>query len=65
MTTFIVWVCLVTLFISFLKTLSTIIDMNRSELYEWLLDNECPFEWNVDEQSSDLKQVVLIFEEND
>ena len=39
--------------------------MNRSKLYEWLLDNECPFEWNVDEQSSDLKQVVLIFEEND
>ena len=39
--------------------------MNRSKLYEWLLDNECPFEWNVDEQSSDIKQVVLIFEEND
>ncbi len=39
--------------------------MNRSKLYEWLLDNECPFEWNVDEQSSDLEQVVLIFKEND
>jgi hypothetical protein len=26
--------------------------MNRSKLYEWLLDNECPFEWDVDEDSS-------------
>ena len=22
--------------------------MNRSKLYEWLLDNDCPFEWEVD-----------------
>ena len=23
--------------------------INRSKLYEWLLDNDCPFDWNVDE----------------
>ena len=23
--------------------------MNRSKLYEWLLDNDCPWEWDVDE----------------
>ena len=21
--------------------------MNQSKLYEWLLDNDCPFEWEV------------------
>ncbi len=26
--------------------------MNRSKLYEWLLDNDCPFEWQTDESSS-------------
>ena len=35
--------------------------MNRSKLYEWLLDNECPFEWDVDENSSTVKTVTLIF----
>jgi hypothetical protein len=35
--------------------------MNRSKLYEWLLDNECPFEWDVDENSSTIKTVTLIF----
>ena len=35
--------------------------MNRSKLYEWLLDNECPFEWDVDEDSSTIKTVTLIF----
>ena len=39
--------------------------MDRSKLYEWLLEKECPFEWDVDEQSSDLKKVALIFSEND
>ena len=24
--------------------------MNRSKLYEWLLDNDCPFEWEVAEE---------------
>ena len=23
--------------------------MNRSKLYEWLLDNDCPWEWEVDD----------------
>ncbi len=22
--------------------------MNRSKLYEWLLDNDCPWDWDVD-----------------
>ena len=26
-----------------------------------LLDNECPFEWDVDEDSSTIKTVTLIF----
>ena len=39
--------------------------MNRSKLYEWLLDNECPFEWDVDEDSSTIKSVTLIFSEED
>ena len=39
--------------------------MNRSKLYEWLLDNECPWDWDVDEKSSDLKTVKLIFSEED
>ena len=24
--------------------------MNRSKLYEWLLDNDCPFEWEGAEE---------------
>ena len=23
--------------------------MNRSKLFEWLLENKCPFEWEVDD----------------
>ena len=39
--------------------------MNRSKLYEWLLDNDCPFEWDVDEKSSNNETVKLIFSEKD
>jgi len=37
--------------------------MDRSKLYEWLLDNKCPFDWDVDEKSSTDKTVNLIFSE--
>ena len=39
--------------------------MNRSKLYEWLLDNDCPFEWNMDESSSyidDVDACPIVFE---
>ena len=39
--------------------------MDRSKLYEWLLDNKCPFDWDVDEKSSTDKTVNLIFSEED
>ena len=39
--------------------------MNRSKLYEWLLEKECPFDWDVDEKSSTDKTVNLIFSEED
>ena len=39
--------------------------MNRSKLYEWFLDNDCPFEWDVDEKSSNNETVKLIFSEKD
>ena len=35
--------------------------MNRSKLYEWLLDNDCPFEWEVEEFADIDDQVTLIF----
>ena len=38
--------------------------MDRSKLYEWLLDNECPFEWDVDEKLSNDETVTLIFSED-
>ena len=37
--------------------------LDRSKLYEWLLDNRCPFDWDVDEKSSTDKTVNLIFSE--
>ena len=40
--------------------------MNRSKLYEWLLDNDCPFEWEVDDVWDSNKSVKLNFwEQND
>jgi hypothetical protein len=38
--------------------------LDRSKLYEWLLDNNCPFDWDVNEKSSDLKSVTLTFTED-
>ena len=42
-----------------------VLQVNRSKLYEWLLDNDCPFEWDVDEKSSNNETVKLIFSEKD
>ena len=38
--------------------------LDRSKLYKWLLDNNCPFDWDVNEKSSDLKSVTLTFTED-
>ena len=39
--------------------------MNRSKLFEWLLDNECPFEWDVDDSHDEIESCKLIFTEED
>ena len=39
--------------------------LDRSKLYEWLLDNKCPFDLDVDEKSSTDKTVTLIFSEDE
>ena len=39
--------------------------LDRSKLFEWLLDNKCPFDGDVDEKSSTDKTVNLIFSEED
>ena len=39
--------------------------MNRSKLYEWLLDNNCPFEWSTDNSSAyinDVDSCPIVFE---
>ena len=38
--------------------------MNYSKLYEWLLENDCPWEWQTDESSSyidDLNTHPILF----
>ena len=36
--------------------------MNRSKLYEWLLDNDCPWEFDYDESGADfLNSCTLVF----
>ena len=37
--------------------------MNRSKLFEWLLDNDCPFEWEIGDQDESDDYVTLIFTE--
>jgi len=40
--------------------------MNRSKLYEWLLDNDCPFEWETDEGEADfLGTCTLVFSDKE
>jgi hypothetical protein len=35
--------------------------MNRSKLYEWLLDNDCPWEWETSDEFSVSDNVTLTF----
>ena len=35
--------------------------MNRSKLYEWLLDNDCPYDFDVDESADFLGSCTLVF----
>ena len=35
--------------------------MDRSKLYEWLLDNDCRFEWDVDDEWNSNDSVKLKF----
>tara|TARA_B000000557_G_C20763499_1_gene438419 strand:- start:287 stop:412 length:126 start_codon:yes stop_codon:yes gene_type:complete len=40
--------------------------MNKSKLYEWLIEHQCPFEWDVDVDSYDeQKSCKLIFTEKE
>ena len=39
--------------------------MNRSKLYEWLLDNDCPFDFIVDDTWNLTESVRLPFLEKD
>ena len=34
---------------------------NKSKLFEWLLDNDCPFEWETDDTKDALDSVTLKF----
>ena len=38
--------------------------MNRSKLYEWLLDNNCPWEWEPVEDNK-LNAVTIVFADID
>ena len=35
--------------------------MNISKLNEWLLDNDCPFDWEVDDYWQEVDSVKLLF----
>ena len=42
--------------------------MDRARLFEWLLKNECPFEWNIDQDSIDEWTntcTIIFYEEED
>ena len=39
--------------------------MNRSKLYEWLLDNDCPWDFIVDDTWKPTESVILTFLEKD
>jgi len=39
--------------------------MNRSKLYEWLLDNDCPWDFIVDDTWKPTESVRLTFLEKD
>ena len=35
--------------------------MNRSKLFEWLLDNDCPWDFDIDESADFLGSCTLVF----
>lgn len=35
--------------------------MNHSKLYEWLLDNDCPFEWETVDSRMTETSCTLVF----
>ena len=35
--------------------------MNRSKLFKWLLDNDCPWEWETVNEFSTTDSVTLLF----
>ena len=35
--------------------------MNQSKLYEWLLDNDCPFEWETVDSLMTTTSCTLVF----
>ena len=37
--------------------------MNHSKLYEWLLDNDCPFEWETVDSHMTETSCTLVFTE--
>jgi hypothetical protein len=39
--------------------------MNRSKLFEWLLDNDCPWEWETSDEFSVSDNVTLTFYEKE
>lgn len=39
--------------------------MNRSKLFEWLLDNDCPWEWKTSDELSVSDNVTLTFFEKE
>ena len=40
--------------------------MNRSKLYEWLLDNDCPWDFDTDEGEADwLGSCTLVFSDKE
>ena len=39
--------------------------MDRSKLFEWLMENDCPFEWEVDYSHDEAESCKLIFTKDD
>ena len=35
--------------------------MDRSKVLEWLLDNDCPFEWDVDDKGDSKDSIKIKF----
>ena len=39
--------------------------MDRSKVLEWLLDNDCPFEWEVDDNGISLDSITIAFSDKE